>query len=198
MDGSSRAKVFADISAGLQSLAIIVSLVIGGYWTLRTFVFQNPTIVERGSEVAGHEPEVIKQTLSFSKLDGAKRQYAIILSISNSSKVLTQSINARIVDIAFSRPGQPVIGHAKFISAIDEDAPYRVPVSEAREIPFLVEFPTSGTYLVETDICHILNEACPVQRYIFVGDESPTIVPSSQPSSPKDRKGFKGKSVSRW
>jgi hypothetical protein len=30
------------VTAGIQSIAVVICLLVGGWWTLKTFVFQNP------------------------------------------------------------------------------------------------------------------------------------------------------------
>src|ERR1700692_880700 len=55
---------FSKISSRIQSLAVVIGLMIGAWWALKTYIFQNPAYYEQGVEVAGREPDVIRVDLS--------------------------------------------------------------------------------------------------------------------------------------
>ena len=159
---------FSKIASGIQSIAVVIGLVIGGWWALKTFIFQNPAFYEQGSEVAGWEPELIKADLSLERLNALKRQYEITLTLTNESKTLREGVMAEDVEVLYFRPTEKTAIRATFSSLSSTHTLIDVPVSESRQLRFLAEFPHDGVYIVEVNLGKKFGNNCLSQKYVSV------------------------------
>ena len=166
-------ETFSNISSGVQSIAVTIGLIIGGWWALQTFIFQNPAFYERGSQVAGIEPDSIKAEISLKALDAAEGHYEATLTISNNSKTHAQVLRTESATLTLMRSGSPAKSEIQFQSANQSDVIARIPAQENREIHFLLQFAEPGVYLVENNVCAIFGETCLAQRYVSVRDLKP-------------------------
>ncbi|CAN7790977.1 hypothetical protein LJR034_009108 [Caballeronia sp. LjRoot34] len=151
---------FSKISSGIQSLAVVIGLMIGAWWALHTYIFQNPAYYERGGEVAGREPDVIRVDLSLVALDPVVRQYQVTLTVHNASKNLSQALNPALIELAFFKPNEKETYTAQFTSRLSPDPGTSVPPGESRDFRYLAEFPSDGSYILETDICKQWRQNC--------------------------------------
>jgi hypothetical protein len=163
------AETFSKIASGIQSIAVVVGLAVGGWWALNTFIFQNPTFYEKGGEVVGRTSEVVNVDIDAVPLDAVKRIYEIRLKITNSSKTISQIIPLEYIDVVFFKPGDAIIGHAKFFTSISDEHGFEVPTSESRVIHLLGKFPGDGVYLIEADLSKFYRRNCLAQKYISIG-----------------------------
>lgn len=167
-------KRFSDVASGVQSIVVALGVVIGGWWTLKTFVFQNPAFYEQGFELVGNEAEFVRVSISAEPLGG--RKYALAVAVANSSRSLKQIITLRYADIFYSRVGSNSIAHASVLTRLPGEPSIDVPPSDSRELHYYVEFPEDGVYLVEVDLCRHLSSNCLAQKYVAVASE-----PADQP-----------------
>ena len=158
---------FSKFASGVQNIAVVVGLVIGGWWALKTFVFQNPAFYESGGEVAGREPEVIRAQLSVETLDAHTRSYEIVLSVHNANKTLSQIVQPSEIEVFFFEQGEIKQGRARFSSTQQVSSGVRIPTQESREFRFFVSFPRDGVYIVESNVCAKHSHNCLAQRYVY-------------------------------
>lgn len=168
------ADTFSKIASGVQSVAVVVGLATGGWWALKTFVFQNPTFYGNGVEVAGRTPEAIKVEIEAEQLDQATRTYELRLTISNSSKTLSQAVPFQNVDLVFFKPGEATVSHAKFATSQLDEKGLVVPASENRILRFLGQFPSDGIFVLEANPCKRLGTNCFAQKYVSIKAANPS------------------------
>ena len=163
------AESFSKITSGIQSIAVVIALVVGGWWALKTFTYQNPAFYEWGFQQLGYDPRIIKTELSLENLNPPKRQYEITLTLTSASKTLFQTLRAEDIEVLYFHPGQTTPMHATFSSLSSPHTVTHVPVLESRQIRFLAEFPEDGVYVVETDLCkRNPGNNCLAQKYVSV------------------------------
>jgi hypothetical protein len=172
---------FSKFSSGVQNLAVVIGLIVGALWALQTFAFQNPVFREKGSEIAGFEPEVVRSVLTLVPLNQVLRQYEVTLTVSNASKTLSQIVHPNLVDITFFKPGEKETYAARFISRPISKSGIYVPVGESRDFRYLVEFPSDGSYILETNICQDWGHNCLTQKMVYVSAQR---IGSATPSMP--------------
>lgn len=187
------AEKFSQIASGVQSIAVVIGLVVGGVWAFLTLVVQNPLIdwsATVGGETFGDDRMNSKAELSLEKLDPLKRQYEITLTLTNTSKSLYQSITfedehtkslietgsrthrGRYLEIIYFLLGQTRRQVASFSSQLSPETTIFVPPLESRQVRFLAEFPSDGVYIVETNFCPFEGKECLVQKYVSVAGAS--------------------------
>ena len=159
---------FSKVASGIQSIAVVVSLLIGGWWALTTFVYQNPAFNEGGAEVAGFEPDFITTELQVKTLSTSRRAYEVTMTVTNLSSSLNQLLFPERMQVVFFQLNSPESSYATFESRSSTGTAIEVPTSESRDIHFLAEFPEDGIYVVEVNLCREFGSNCPVQRYVAV------------------------------
>jgi hypothetical protein len=162
------AETFSKIAGGIQSIAVVIGLIVGGWWALMTFVFQNPAFYEQGIEATGYEPEFLKVALSLEALNLAKRQYEVTLTVTNLSKTHRQAVMAQEVEVLYFQPNDGTAKRAMFSSLSSPQSSIQVPVSDTQQIRFFAEFPKDGVYVVEANPCKKFGHSCVTQKYISV------------------------------
>lgn len=159
---------FSKLSAGIQSLAVVIGLMIGAWWALQTFIFQNPAYYEQGREVVGAEPDFVRADLSVLPLDQVTRQYEVTLTVHNASKTLSQLVKPDLFVITFFKPTEKETHTAHFMSRSNFDAEIDVPAGESRDFRYLAEFPGDGTYILEINLCEEQHHNCLAQKMVHV------------------------------
>ena len=165
---------FSKVASGIQNVALVLGLAVGGWWALSTFVFQNPAFYERGSEALGYEPDLVKVELSLEPLTRDLRLFEVTLTVTNASKTLAQSLVPEDLDVLYFQPGQAMASRATYSSLPSTRMSFAVPPSESRALRYLAQFPRDGVYVVEVDVCRRWGQSCLAEKYIAVGIPNPS------------------------
>jgi hypothetical protein len=172
---------FSKFTSGLQNIAVIAGLAIGGWWSLQTFVFQNPSFIEQGGEVIGVEPEAVNVDMNVSAIDEPHLQYEAVVVITNSSKTRKQVLrisdnmhtNIDAYNITVFSVNDKTQAEIQFVSTLTDHID--VPAVNSRQLHYLINFPKAGIYLVEVDFCKKMGKgSCLAQKYILAGGASKT------------------------
>lgn len=137
---------FSKIASGVQNIAVAIGLAIGAWWALQTFLFQNPAFYEQGTEVVGRTPTAVKVEIDVEPLDQITRSYEVRLTVTNSSKTLSQVVSAKGIDVVLFKPGETTVGHAKFFTSESNVSGLVIPTSESRVLRLFTQFPSDGIF----------------------------------------------------
>lgn len=162
------AETFQKITAAIQSIAVTIGLVVGGWWALKTFIYQNPAFYETGVMPGGIEGSLLKGTLEVNAINKQKRQYEITLNLLNESKTHTQIVNYGDLEVLLSSDQKENPTAANFMSNASISEGMQIPPQESRDFKFLATLEKPGTYLVEANPCRKHSNDCLMQRYITV------------------------------
>ena len=186
------AEKFSQIASGVQSIAVVIGLVVGGVWAFLTLVVQNPLIdwsATVGGNIRRRSNELEGRAVS-GKASSAKASVRNQLTLTNTSKSLYQSITfedehtkslietgsrthrGRYLEIIYFLLGQTRRQVASFSSQLSPETTIFVPPLESRQVRFLAEFPSDGVYIVETNFCPFEGKECLVQKYVSVAGAS--------------------------
>ena len=159
----------SELSSIIKNLAVVASLIVGGYWAYKTYIFQNPAFYETGTIIIGQEAESINGKISLEPLDETKRLYEIDLTVYNYSKIDDQLLNYDNLNIFFQRlENNEKKKKLEFKSLLQTNEGFFIPKEQSRKLKLLVEFPEPGTYLIEANLCEKFLIDCIFQKYIHI------------------------------
>ncbi len=179
-------ELFSHIASGIQSIVLSIAVIVGGWWAMQTFVFQNPSFYEEGGMVAGSEKEFVSGSIEVFTLSEYERIFEVKVEIKNRSSQFAQSVQLSAIPLFVSRVRQSENGAsdleepfkiyaitANNDSGIDSEIGIRlrsllVAKMQTRDVLFLLNIPEPGVYLVEFNPCQSMQESCIIQRYIHV------------------------------
>ena len=158
----------SEISSIIQNFAVVASLIVGGYWAYKTYIFQNPAFYETGSQAMGREVESMDGKIDVKLLSETERLYEIELSINNFSKTLDQLLNYDRLNVFYQKLGGKEKKQLEFKSILQANEGFWIPKEQSRKLKLLVEFPEPGTYLIEANLCERFLIDCIFQKYVHV------------------------------
>lgn len=154
------------ITSILQNITVIVSLIFGGVWAYKTFVFENPAFYKVGSELYGRESEGINGNILLNLLNENERIYEVDLQLTNKSKTLSQLLNYDNVNVFYSKVGSKNKNKLSFISNIHKSEGFWIPRNQTKSLKFLLKLPEDGTFVIETNLCEKWLRDCILQKFI--------------------------------
>jgi hypothetical protein len=111
----------------------------------------------------------VNATLFAERLGATGRDYAVTLTVANSSKTWGQLVWGARTKIIYFQPGDDKSYQALFFSTLPSQPAMEVPPLQSRQLQFLATFPDDGVYVLEVDLCRQFGGNCLVQKYISVG-----------------------------
>ena len=157
------------ITTIVQNIAVIVGLVIGGWWATKTFIFENPRFYETGLMAAGYENSLILGEITANKI-GKSDYYKVSVLLKNTHKTHDLATSKEIPIVISKIEGGMVtekVIEKHFISN-NESLKIIAPVGGVKEYKTLVKFPEKGVYLIEYNPCGSRNTLCLIQEIINI------------------------------
>jgi len=174
---ATRAETFQQVTAAVQSIAVVIAALIGGWWALRTYVFEHPKFYEEGTEVAGVP---ITGTIAAEQLAAPSKSRVLSVRVILSHKShLTELVRlsgnpvwAARID-SEKKPSSPVRGFAIQIDSAGNQSPRptaAIPPGEQTSVVFAVPVTEPGLYLLQSDPCAEGRsvQSCLIQSHVAV------------------------------
>jgi hypothetical protein len=173
-----KSETFQQFTGGIQNVVFIVAALIGGWWALRTYVFEHPGFHEKGSEFAGvpFTGSIEVEQLSAEPKSRLVSVRVILSHKSHLTEIIGLSQNPLLASLVQSDPHKsPVVAYG-YPVVLDDSGKQsmlrtaEVPPGEETSLVFAFSPPRSGLYLLQFDPCAggLFARPCVIQKYVSV------------------------------
>jgi hypothetical protein len=166
-----RLESLSQITTVIQNVAVVIGLLIGGWWAKETFIHQNPAFYEKGVMVAGLEGAQIIGDIAIEQISRSEPYHEVTVELRNLSPTHDQIIHTEDNPIVFAKIKGEKKDNKKIESTfitLNNEISMIIPASQSRKFRALVRFPEKGIYLVEYNPCARFRSDCLLQKYINI------------------------------